>query len=1291
MKGMNEALQLFLFLLFLCIMSAPIKISSFNCNGLRDIRKAEQVFAGLDSDILCLQETHWSDELMDRMKVMWRGDLFVNHGGQRECGVAILTKEGIVDNVKQIFKDTKGRLLVIEFELQSLLFRLVNVYAPNIETERKTFFGKMKGLVKGNCILVGDFNVWCTRLDACNVAIFKNDASRTVLNNILLTDDLVDVWREDNPYKRKFSRRQMVLGSLKQSRIDLCLVKRNVVSLVGRISYKFIGLSDHAAVSFLLGEKRGGKGGGLWCLNASLLEEPKYKKCITDCIKFEKGSPLYEGNICDWWEMVKTKLKKISIRYAKRRSFRKKQKEKEMTDNLEREEERLERDPNLDRSKLLQLQSELENLEKEKCMGAIIRSKAKYVVEGEKSTKFFLNLEKKKQRGNFIAELENEKGEKISDLVGILEEVQKFYMKLFDKESINEECVDRLLSAVDVQLSDDDKQICDADITVEEIKVAIDQAKKYKSPGSDGLTNEFYKTFADILVPILAKLYGHMEERKVVPESITKGIITILYKNKGNAHKLENYRPLSLLNGDYKILAKVFANRIKRVVGSIISNTQGYSIPERDITDTICSVRDVVGHMNKEDEGGVLLSVDLNKAFDRVEHDYLWQTMYKFGFGERLVSWLKLLYDNAKSCVKVNGVLTEVFALRRSIRQGCPLSAILYSISAEPFAAFVKKDTRISSVDIPFGKKSLIYQYADDTSITVKDLESVNYVLEDLRLYEKASGAKINVEKSEIMFFGKVNKEKVGVPFKVREDFIKILGINIGTKEKEARDETWTGVLNKIKNTLNYWKLRQLKLKGKVIVVNTLLLSKINYVLGVLDLPDWVFKDLNNMISNFIWGGKNVRIAMKTLIGKVKSGGLNLLDIKAKKSAIRIKMVQKFLYGEIEYGWKVFFKQFLFDSGGCGQAGIFMCLTKGCVDKLPLFYKEVFGDWAGFLQKKVVYDCKDMNQVIQQPIFLNPKVIDKGTMLQNEKFVLAGIRQFKDIAYEYVPGLLPARAIYDCVMEWDEDVKRAAVDNMYDKIKRSMPVNWMKIIDKQTVRLERCNMPEFFVNCGGMRKNFNGIKLKVIYEAMLEKEFKTPAAEEMWRIYMSDMDVKKIWVNLNVRYNSPECEDLDFKIRHNRIYTNVVLHQVNKEVKRECDVCGLEPENLLHLFVKCIEVREFHKKLEVWVRKNWKMGILDGRDWRCIFLFGLEKKKSGFKTNLVNIMLSLARYAIWCRRNYAHFEKKKLDVWKLFVVHVRRYVLMMANYLDEDIFKEWFIDESMVIGKDDTGKLVMSF
>lgn len=133
----------------------------------------------------------------------------------------------------------------------------------------------------------------------------------------------------------------------------------------------------------------------MWCLNSCLLAEQEYRKCIINCLMFEKKNPFYEKNICAWWGMVKNKIKMKNISYAKKRSFLRKQKELELRENLKKEEEIIEGDLNHDRAKLIQLQSDLENLEKEKCRGAITRSKGKYVVEGEKCIKFFLNLEGK--------------------------------------------------------------------------------------------------------------------------------------------------------------------------------------------------------------------------------------------------------------------------------------------------------------------------------------------------------------------------------------------------------------------------------------------------------------------------------------------------------------------------------------------------------------------------------------------------------------------------------------------------------------------------------------------------------------------------------------------------------------------------------------------------------------------------------------------------------------------------------------------------------------------------------
>lgn len=1270
-------------------MSATISIACLNSNGLRDENKFKQVIGKLKTDILCLQETHWTEGIMGNIKKSWEDDIFVNHGNQRACGVATLIKRERVHCVKQIYKDDKGRLLVIEFKFQNELFRLINIYAPNVEIERKGIFKELKSLCKGNCIVVGDFNVWCTRLDASSSANFKSDVSRKYLSEWMQSEDMVDAWREENPYKREFSRRQIVMGSLKQSRIDLCLIKREILSHVKNVSSKFLGISDHAAMTVKIGVNKVERGGGVWCLNSLILMEEAYKENIIKCISYEKEKPLFEENMCQWWDLMKEKIKHRSIRYSKQRNFMRKSKVETMENALKKEIEKIEADPKQEKERFYQIKAEIDEYEKEKSEGAKVRSRAQYALEGERSTKFFLNLEKKKQKKSHITELENEKGVKVTDFVDIIGGVEAFYKNLYKKQGVEQECVDEVLNTLSATLNEEEKNMHEHEISIEEIKEAIKQTKPNKSPGSDGLTHEFYKTFIDILAPILWKLYRSMEEKKEMPESMGLGIITILYKNRGSPLKLENYRPLSLLNTEYKILTKVLANRIKMTVGSIISPSQAYSIPGRDITDTICTIRDVVDSMGKDGEGGLILCMDLNKAFDRVEHSFIEQVMKRVGFGERMLGWINLIYSNAKSCVKTNGVLTDPFPLERSVRQGCPLSALLYSITAEPLATLVKRDEKIRGIKNPQGGISVIHQYADDITFTVRDIKSINSIMKHMETYARASGAKINVDKSEIMTIGEMDIEGQDIPFKKTKEYIKILGVNIGINTNEARDATWTGTLNKIKQVLQFWRLRDLRLRGKVIVINSLLLTKCNYVMGAIDLPEWVLNGIKEIVNIFLWRGKGVKISSKTLIADYKEGGLKLIDLEVKRRAMRVKMIKKYLYDKVEHGWKGYMRDYLNKSGGCAEEGLFMALKKPMMENIPLFYQEVFSAWAEFVVN-VEYKCENINQVHNQPIFLNPKIRFGGKMLYNRLYMRAGVRKVKDMTYEYVKGFMPNRAIYDCVVGWDNEIEKSKVDCVCENIKTSLPRKWVEMIERETVKVGNWGIPEMYIVKNEEEKFLSKITVKTIYKIMVKKEIKIPTSEAIWPKLFQDMNVKTIWENLNVRYNGLECENLDFNLRHNRIYTKVVIHQINKNVNRMCDVCETELETLMHIFCDCKELDMFHGKLTKIIKDDWGKDV-EENEWKKMLLFGECMNYKDEKVNLCNFILSHARYAIWVRRNTAYFEKKKVDVSAMFKTVVRKNVYTMWKYLSKDVFEKAFVKGCGLIRADQKEGLSIEF
>lgn len=1260
---------------------------SFNTNGLRNQSKLEKLLVKCkNNDILCLQETNWTDNIMKDIKIKWKDMVYVNNGTEKSCGVAILIKNDIVENIKELYSDKTGRIIIIEFKYKNIVYRLINVYAPNIETDRKVFFLGLGKWCVGNCIMVGDFNLKSTRLDLATGKEFKNDTSRKVFLKMMEERQLIDIWRNEHPNKREYSRRQMVMGELKQSRIDLCIAKQSTVKYLKKMNYNFTSFSDHAILSVEVGSGVERRGGGVWCLNSSLLEEERYRNKIAACVEQEKNNMEVCGNKGLWWEGLKQKIKIISIRYAKTRNFKEREKVKGLTDALAEEAERVDKDPKHSIEKYLKVKSKLDSYEQNQCKGAITRSRAEYAMRGEKCTGYFLGLEKRKQERVYIEELENEDGETINDFVDIIDTVGTFYKNLFKKGNTNKEDIDIVLSNINKTITKDEKCMCDDNIKDIEIREAIMSLKNNKSPGTDGLTSEFYKTFIEIMFPILNRIYAEMEKEQEIPESIATGLITVLYKNKGGRRKLENYRPLSLLNTDYKILAKVLANRIKRAAPTVISSTQAYGIPGRDISDIISTIRDTVEYMGKA--GGIILSVDLNKAFDRVEHSFLFCTLEKFGFGERIINWIKLLYRNATSSVKINGAITDPFPLERSVRQGCPLSAVLYSLTAESLAEMIKNDKEIEGIQLPNGGESIIQQYADDTTCMVKNMNGVKRIMDKIEIYGKASGAKVNVDKTEIMYIGNVNQIGCSMPFRVANDYIKILGIHIGVKEKEARDETWNGVINKVKNTLNAWRPRRLKLKGKVVVINALILSKVVYAMTVVDMPEWVHKELNSIINNYIWDGKPARIAHKTLIGKYEEGGLKLVDLNIKKKAIRIKTVKKYLYDRVDYGWKNVFKEYLYKNGRCEENGLIMIMKNTMYEKVPRFYKEVFEAWGKY-RVNIKYECKKLSQIINQPVWCNPIITKNNNMLWEKKFFYAGLRQIKDYIYEFIPGFLRNQAIIDTVQEYDEDMSERSIVNMYEKIKESIPMEWVIQIENNVVTDRKITFPELYTENNGKKIVLCNLKAKDYYKVLIKEELKEPASEKVWEKVFPGMKGNEIWKNWIVKKNSIECQNHDFKFRHNRMFTNVVIHQINRNVKRECDVCKFDPETLMHLYYECDKLKMFFMKLREFLHENWGREYIEGMEWKKVFLFGVWEKKKGVNVNMLNYVLSHARYAIWLRRNLAHFEGKHIGVWSYFESELKKDIFWI--YKCEKMDFGTFINGCKFISVIDDGKLMFNF
>ena len=187
-----------------------------------------------------------------------------------------------------------------------------------------------------------------------------------------------------------------------------------------------------------------------------------------------------------------------------------------------------------------------------------------------------------------------------------------------------------------------------------------------------------------MFVHILTDVFNHWFAQGAIPGSITKGVITLLKKEGRHVRgELDDYRPITLLNTELKILARVMANRLQLVISDLISPEQSYAVKGRSIQDNLHLVRQILEGI-KDDIEATLINLDQSKAFDRVDHRFLAAVLETARFEPEFRKWIIILYRNPQAVVQVNERCSDAFAIERSVRQGCLLSPLLYVLALEP-------------------------------------------------------------------------------------------------------------------------------------------------------------------------------------------------------------------------------------------------------------------------------------------------------------------------------------------------------------------------------------------------------------------------------------------------------------------------------------------------------------------------------------------------------------------------------------------------------------------------------
>ena len=382
----------------------------------------------------------------------------------------------------------------------------------------------------------------------------------------------------------------------------------------------------------------------------------------------------------------------------------------------------------------------------------------------------------------------------------------------------------------------------------------------------------------------------------------------VLIPKKQSVEDLKDLRLISLVGGLYKILTKVLANRIKRVLDKVISKSQNAFVEGRQILDVVLIANEIVDSTLRRKECGLICKLDIEKAYDTISWEFLYQVMGKMGFGGRWMSWIKWCISTASFSVLVNGSPAGFFPSSRGFRQGDPLSPYLFVIGMETLSCLLNRATvgnYLSGTKFADGRgEELVIShllYADDTLLFCKaDNDELKFISWTLMWFEAVSGLKINLNKSEIISIGSVaNMEELASELgcKVGTLPTTYLGLPLGAKHKAL--SVWDSVEERFRKRLASWKLQYISKGGRATLIRSSLSSLPIYHLSLFRAPLKVCARLERIQRQFLWGGSDLvkkvsLVSWATVCTEKRKGGMGIKSFSKMNKALLSKWNWRF-------------------------------------------------------------------------------------------------------------------------------------------------------------------------------------------------------------------------------------------------------------------------------------------------------------------------------------------------------------------------------------------------------------
>ena len=876
-------------------------IISLNINGMNMKNVQLQLIEHIKFkklDVILIQEHNLRDEKLLCKELLNLCDIYINLAINQKGGTAILFNKKMNYTILSNDMSADSRIISTRIKYYNNILHFVNVYAPASATfnERDRFFqDELLFYLRNNLnniILGGDWNCVLTERDcqSKNIHISKS------LTNIIRSLRCKDAWFVKN--------RNIEYTYVRQnygSRIDRIYVK-NLANHIDKINVVHVNFSDHSSIEMSIRLPDVPKVGKYyWKMNILMLEDHYIKEEFRVEWGRIRNIISFFDTINDWWELyAKPQIKRFFIDKGREESRKKYGILQYLEVKLNRLYDKLNKTGVMNYSEVKEIKDRINSIKNEILEGVKIRSRLQEQIEGEKVSAYLIGKQNTLKTKKLITSIKVEddivenlqSGTVLKNKDGIEWYVNRFYEKLYKKEVVDERYQTWFLQFLDTKISEIERHTLEKEISETEIFNAVKSLNCKKSPGIDGIPNDFYIKYWDIIKNEVSKIVKNIVNGLFLQGSQKRAIITLIPKD-GDLTTLRSWRPISLICSDVKIVAKILAMRLNPLMPNLISENQ-HCVNSKSIVHCNAKIRDIIYYANKNNLSGALINLDWEKAFDRVDWGFLIKIMKKLGFPECIIKWLMILYTDITSSCLINGNITKEFKIERGVRQGCPLSMLTYVLFQEPLYQAIEKTNRI----VPFGIPNQVTKeigYADDTTICIKDDEGFLESFKIISMFESASNSKINIKKTRIYGFGnwnwRTNWPIIGL--KTEFEYFNALGIMFSTDYDKALHATWKKIYEKIKNGLLVLMGRYLSVYQKAIIINSLIASKLWYTSHVYPLPLQYSQLINTKIFEYIWNSKVDPIKRVILYKSKDKGGLGLLNIHNKSKSIFASTVLK--------------------------------------------------------------------------------------------------------------------------------------------------------------------------------------------------------------------------------------------------------------------------------------------------------------------------------------------------------------------------------------------------------------